>query len=414
MIPPVRARLAGGLVSVVALFVACFVPPEPASSTPAPSSPLAEVQRVLDARAAAVRSGDRASFLATIDPQASLDFRQSQATSFEGLRSLPLASFSLTARLDDTGDLGSGLSSRYGGDATFLPETRQRMRFSDYDDRDDVQSLYLTFVRRGGRWYVGGDRDVDVVGLDTFRGVWDRGPVRVQRTPHFLVLSDPEDAARAAVLADIAEEAMSRLDAAWTAPWSMKVPLIVPRSPEELASILQVPFDLGNFVAFVAYATVRERDWEPTAPRIYIQDRNLSRHGRDRQVHTLTHELHHAAVAPVVGPLLPAWLHEGMAEWVASGRPTHERRPGASDGRLPRDYEFTFGGAESITRSYGESRSVVSYLASRYGLDVPGRLLAALGAARSVPGSAAYRLDEALAQVAGLSFAQLEKGWAAS
>src|SRR5438132_8291866 len=102
-----------------------------APSAPGPLSPtLAEVQRVLDARVDAIGRGDREAFLATIDPVAPAAFRQAQATSFDGLRSLPLASFSLTARLDDTGDLGAGLSPRYGGAPTFLPETRMRMRFA--------------------------------------------------------------------------------------------------------------------------------------------------------------------------------------------------------------------------------------------------------------------------------------------
>ena len=290
------------------------VPAGAKGAAPAATSTLAEVQRVLDARVDAVSRGDRDAFLATVDPSAPQAFRIAQATSFDGLRSLPLASFSLTARLEDTGDLGVGLSSRYGDAPTFLPETRLRMRFADYDVRDDVQSLFLTFVQRGARWYVAGDADLAPLGIESFHGLWDQGPVVVQRTPHFLVLSHPPEAARAANLAAIAEEALGTLDQRWGEPWSHRVPLVLPASIDELALILQATFDLQNFVAFVSYGSVRDRDWEATAPRIYIQDRNLSRYQHDYQVRTLTHELNHVAVAPLAGPLIPAWVHERVAD----------------------------------------------------------------------------------------------------
>jgi len=399
--------------SVAAATLAAHAAAPSSTTAPAPPAALAEVQRVLDARVDAVRRGDREGFLATVDPVAPAGFRLAQASSFDGLRSLPLALFSLTARLDDTGDLGADLSPRYGGAPTFLPETRMRMRFVDYDDRDDVESLFLTFVRRGDRWYVAADADLAPLGVDGFRGLWDQGPVAVQRTAHFLVLSHPPDAGRARNLAAVAEEAIARLDQRWTEPWSHRVPLILPASVDELGLILQSTFDLDNFVAFVAYGAVRDRDWEATAPRIYIQDRNLSRYGRDDQVRTLTHELDHVAVAPIAGPSIPSWVHEGVADWVALGRRTDERDPAGSDGHLPLDYEFTVGGRDAINLSYAESRSVMSFLAARRGVGAPAELIRTLGAEKVVPGSEELQVDQALTRVAGLDTAQLEKEWAA-
>ncbi len=398
--------------SVAAATLAAHASAPPTTAPTAVPAALAEVQRVLDARVDAVGRGDRDAFLATVDPVAPEVFRRAQAASFDGLRSLPLASFSLTARVDDTGDLGADLSVRYGGAPTFLPETRMRMRLADYDDRDDVESVFLTFVRRGDRWYVAGDADLAPLGIDGFRGLWDQGPVAVQRTAHFLVLSHASDAERARSLAGVAEEAIARFDQRWTEPWSHRVPLVLPASVEELALILQSTFDLDNFVAFVAYGAVRDRDWEPTAPRIYIQDRNLSRYGREDQVRTLTHELDHVAVAAIAGPSIPSWLHEGVADWVALGRRTDERRPAGSDGHLPLDFEFTVGGREAINVSYAESRSVVSFLAARWGVEAPAELIRTLGAEKVAPGSEELRVDQALTRIAGLSRAQLEKEWA--
>ena len=45
----------------------------------------------------------------------------------------------------------------------------------------------------------------------------------------------------------------------------------------------------------------------------------------------LGHELDHAAAAALAGPFVPAWVHEGVAEWVAKARPTGERKPGGQE-----------------------------------------------------------------------------------
>jgi hypothetical protein len=405
-----RAIAAIGLTSGLLLTgIVAHAAPRAAAATPA-----AAAQGVLDARVAAVTSGDRSGFLATVDPEAPAAFRDAQARQFDGLRSVPLASYALAVRLDDTGDLAgpAGLSPRYGGAPTFLPETRLRYRLRDYDERDDVASLFLTFVQRGGRWFVGGDADLASLGLLPARFLWDDGPVRVHPTAHFLVLSHPEDADRADALAAIAEDAMVRLTVAWDQPWSQRIPLILPHSIDELAGLIQSTFDLSRFVAFVNYGAVRDTGYEPTAPRIYIQDRNLRAYPRDFQVQTLTHELDHAAAAPLAGPLIPAWVHEGVADWIAKGRPTGERKPGGSDGVLPRDYEFVTGGSGTIVRAYSESRSAISYLASRFGLGAPSRFFATLGAARVAPGDADYQTDAALRRVTAIGLADLQRGWA--
>ena len=105
-------------------------------------------------------------------------------------------------------------------------------------------------------------------------------------------------------------------------------------------------------------------------------------------------------------------MHEGVADWVAFGRRTDEREPPGSDGQLPLDYEFTVGGRDAINMSYAESRSVMSFLAARRGVEAPAELIRTLGAEKVVPGSEELRVDQALTRVAGLDTAQLEKEWA--
>ncbi|HUR17664.1 MAG TPA: hypothetical protein VMZ51_01850 [Acidimicrobiales bacterium] len=394
---------------VVLVLGAGLSPPLPARGA---DEPLKAVQNLLDGRAAAIRSGDLKAFMATVDARAPAAFREAQQRSFEGLASLPLASYALQARTFDTGDLSAGAAGRYGSARTFLPETRQVYRLRDFDDRDAVEHLWLTFVERGGRWYVASDSDLEAVGLESSHQLWDLGPVRLQATPHFLVISHPEEAVRAAALGSIAEEGMAALGPVWDLPWSERIPLVLPGSVAELQRILQSTVDLDKFVAFVSYSAIDDPGYQATAPRIFIQDDRLARYARPFQVATLVHELSHAAAVPFVGPFIPAWVHEGVSEWVSSGRPTSERRPRGGDDELPRDHEFSTGASASIVRSYRESRAAMSVLAAGRGLGAPTALLRALGEPRVEPGSTDHHVDAALRRVAATSLGDLQERWA--
>ena len=374
------------------------------------AAPLGAVQALLDARAKAVLAGDEDAFLATVDPRAPGEFRAAQRRQFSGLDALDLASYRLEARVEDSGDLSAAAPPR-GADEVFLPETRQYLRFAGYDERDGLDQLWLTYVRRGTRWYVAAAGDVADLGLDTAPGLWELGPVVVSPTPHFLLISHPEQASRAAAIGSLAEEALSILRTRWPVPWSERLPIILPGSTAELQQLLQTTLDLDKFVAFVTYGSRRDGGYATTAPRMYIQDQNLGRYGRAFQLETLVHELVHAASASRSGPFIPAWVHEGVADWVALGRPAGERKPADSDGRLPRDDEFASGSQASIIVAYREARSAVSYLASAAGAATPVAFFEAAGATTVGPGSRRYLTDLALQRTAGTTLAGLEQGW---
>ena len=369
-------------------------------------APLEAVNALLDRREAALARGDKAAWMATVDPRAPTGFKDGQARQFDGLRAVPVERFMLTAR-DDVGDLAPERDR-------FLPETRMTYRFSGFDDRDAVDVLWLTYVQREGDWFVAGDTDVSDLGLDTSRSLWDSGPVETFATEHFLVLFHPPQRERATALAGIAEDAVATLGRVWDRPWLGRIPLVLPGSVDELEELLQSTVDLDKFVAFVSYGADRDDGWNATAPRVYIQDRNLSRYGREAQVETLVHELSHAAGVALTGPFIPSWVHEGVADWLATGRRTDERKPQGSDGVLPRDYEFVTGSQGAIVRSYGESRSAISWLAGMKGGGAPSALFAALGGPKVAAGSVDHQVDQALrASAGGLGLADLQAGWAA-
>lgn len=370
----------------------------------------AAVRRVLDQREDAIRTGDRDAFLATVDPAADERFRQRQAVLFDGLRSVPLASFELVLRTDEIADLSAGLEDRYAADDVFLPPVEARYRIEGADSVDALDGFFYTFLLREGRWRIVSDTDVEDLGLPSSRNLWDFGPVDRVKSPHFTMLFDPADRRRAEALLAMAEDAYERLADGFDRPLPDQVVVVLPHTLDQLREMLQATFDLSNFVAFATAAVDRDDGWESTAARVYVQDINLSRNARSFQLETFHHELLHVAAFPLAGPYVPAWVHEGVADWMATGRGRSASVPG-SDERLPDDFEFTTGGGELIIRAYEESTSAMAFLAEEKGRTAPLDVLVAAGRPRVAPGTADYHVDQALRQVYGKGFAEFEKDW---
>lgn len=401
MTAPAPARM----ILVAVVLVAGLVP-----RVAAAQSRDAAVQAVLDEREVAVRSGDRAAFLATVDPGASEEFKAGQAALFDGLRSVPLSVYELILRTDEIPDLAAGLEGRYLADDVFLPAVEARYRIEGVDAVDALDGFFYTFLLREGRWRIISDTDVEDLGLPSARNLWDFGPVARDRSPHFTVLFAPADRQRAETLLRLAEEARERLDAAFDMPLPDQILLILPHSVDQLAEMLQSTFDLTNFVAFAAVSVDRDKGWEATAPRVFVQDVNLARSRRSFQLETLHHEFVHVAAFPLAGPFVPAWVHEGVADWMAKGRDRPVEVAG-SDEVLPEDYEFTTGGLDAIVSAYQESTSAVAFLAQAKGPDAPLDLLVEGGEARIAPGTMDYHTDAALRALYGKSLVDFQADW---
>jgi hypothetical protein len=369
------------------------------------------VRGVLDQRESAVRNGDRAAFLDTVDPMATDEFKIRQGRLFDGLRSLPLASYELELRTDEVTDLAAGLATRYSGaEAVILPPVEAQYRLTGIDTIDALDGYYYTFLLRDGRWRIVSDRDVEDVGLPSARNLWDYGPVHQQRTDHFTILHDPADRKRAEALGALCEQGYARLKSVFDKAVPTQIVVILPHTLDQLREILQATFDLSNFVAFASAAVDRDDDWRSTAPRVYVQDVNLSRSRRDFQLQTFHHEFTHVSAFPLAGPFVPSWVHEGVADWMASGEKAPSEVDG-SDGLLPEDWEFTTGGAESIIRAYDESTSAMAFLAAKKGKTAPLDLLAEIGELRAAPGTAEYRVDQGLQAVYGAGLDQFQEDW---
>jgi hypothetical protein len=393
-------------IGLVLVLVSVLVPPAAA----APPTKEQAVQQVLDQREAAIRGGDRSRFLDTVDPAASEDFKIRQARLFDGLRTVPLASFHLRLRPDEIPDLSTGLRDRYAADDVFLPPVEAHYRIEGSDSIDALDSFYYTFLFREGRWRIVSDTDLEDLGLPSARNLWDFGPVGREKSAHFTILFNPVDKKRAQALLGFCEEAYGRLTDTFNRALPAQVVVVLPHSLDELRDMLQATFDLTNFVAFASSSVDRDNGWQSTAPRVYIQDTNLSRNRRDFQLETFHHELTHVAAFPLAGPFIPSWVHEGVADWMATGRggPAKVDTPNP---HLPDDYEFTTGGGESILTAYEEATSAIAFLAKARGKTAPLDLLAKVGETRSAPGTSEYHTDQGLRAVYGAGKAEFEKAW---
>lgn len=372
--------------------------------------PLAALRSVLKVRTDAHRATDREAFASTIDPKAPAAFRDAQLRSFDGLATLPVARINYSMRGDT--DLTRGVErSEYGGAPVALIPTVRALRFA-YDARSSLDAMFWTFVKRDGNWYVGGDDDVADLGLETTASMWDTGPVISKQSEHFLFIAHPEQANRAADLLGLAEQAMATLGPRWTLPWSPKLVGFLPASPDELANLIQASVDVTEYVAFIAYGYNHET-LQATVPRLYVQDANLSVYAAPAQVETLVHELTHAAGSAHAGTFISAWVHEGLADWVAGGTSARYPRGAGSGDRSPRDDEFGAGTPSQIVRAYRDSVSLIATLARIAGADAPFRFFTTLGGFKVRAGSRAHVVDEAMRSLGLADLAALERDWVA-
>jgi hypothetical protein len=105
-----------------------------------------------------------------------------------------------------------------------------------------------------------------------------------------------------------------------------------------------------------------------------------------------------------------AWVHEGVADWMAKGRDRPAEVAG-SDEVLPEDFEFTTGGLDAIVSAYQESTSAVAFLAQAKGPAAPLDLLVEGGEARISPGTMDYHTDAALRSLYGKGLVDFQADW---
>ena len=396
--------------------------PSPAASSSAAGSPVAEtpeddVTALLQARSRAVLSRDREAFLATVDPR-STAFRTRQAALFDALAEVPLTDWSYDVYADDVQRADPRLTERYG--TWWAPEVVLRHALKGIDDDPVESAQHLTFVRRSSRWYVAADDDFAARGDRTDRLLWDDGPVSVVRGRRSLVLGHPGQLPEMRRLAREVDAAVPRVTAVWGTGWKQRVAVLVPASQRELGTLVRTTGGLGPIAALAVSGPVR-RATARGGDRVLVNPPNMARLGPAGRQVVLRHEVTHVASRAATGPMVPAWLAEGLADHVGFLRAAvpvrvvaeelaSDVRAGRLPIRLPPDRAFS-GDNDRLAQAYEGSWLAVELLVRRYGEARVLRFYRALGAVQR--GSRDEVLDEVLRAQLDTSTTALVAAWRA-
>lgn len=320
---------------------------------PATDSAKADVQRVLDRRAAAVLAHDESAYAATGD-----------RTGYTRLRAVPLAgwSYRVTAVRRDDGD-------------TATADAELSYRLAGYDEAPVTAARTVGLTRdAGGRWTVTSERPAKKAGEQ----LWDQGAVTVVRGAHSLVLGVGQSGARLRTFADLADRAVPAVSEAWGTDWARHVVLLVPKSLDGMAALLGSPASSYRGIAAV---TTGETGGAAKAPadRVIVNPNAYGMLGPVGQQIVLTHETTHVATRAHTNAATPLWLSEGYADWVGyrgTGRTPAQAAPelqnavarGQVPEELPADGDFGFDGdVDRLARAYEGGWMACRMIAERWG-----------------------------------------------
>ncbi|MEV7070855.1 hypothetical protein [Streptomyces sp. NPDC093990] len=352
----------------------------------------ADVQHVLDRRAAAVLDRDKAAVAET-----------GAASWFEDVSAVPLASWSYKV---------TGVH-RTGATATADAELRYQVQGYDRAPVTVARTLDLA-LDAADQWYVRDEKPA----RKAPQQLWDQGEVTVVRGKHSIVLGVGQSGERLHSFADLADHAVPAVSDAWGTGWSRHVVVLVPDSLDGMAGLLGSPASSYRGIAAV---TTGETGAPARAPadRVIVNPDAYGLLGNlGRQV-VLTHETTHVATRADTTAATPLWLSEGYADWVGyrdTGRTPSEAAPelgeavaaGRVPAALPSDADFGFGGSASgLAMSYEGGWLACRMIADRWGEARLGAFYRAVGTHKERPGA----VEEAMAKVLDTDLKDFTAAW---
>ncbi|MET9389107.1 hypothetical protein ABZY20_01650 [Streptomyces sp. NPDC006624] len=358
----------------------------------AADSATADVQRLLDRRAAAVLGRDERAYE-----------RTGTDADFARLRALPLASWSYRVTgLRRTGD-------------TATADAELRYRVAGYDRAPVTAGRTLRLSRdAAGHWSVDADRPA----RKSAQQLWDQGEVRLARGTRSLVLGVGQSARSLRGFAGLADRAVPAVSEAWGTDWSRRVVVLVPKSLEGMAGLLGSPASSYRGIAAVTTGETGARDRSP-ADRIIVNPDAFALLGDVGEQVVVTHETAHVATRAHTTAATPLWLSEGYADWAgyrAAGRTPPEAAPelsraagrGELPAGLPADEDFGFtGDASRLARAYESGWTACLMIADRWGESGLRDFYRAVGEHRERSGA----VEEAMRDVLGTTPEDFTRQW---
>lgn len=376
------------------LLASLFVSLVACGGRPATDGAKADVQRVLDRRAAAVLGHDESAYAAT-----------GTAAGYAAVRAVPLAAWSYRVTA----------VHRDGDFATADAELSYRV--DGYDRAPVIANRTLSLTRDGdGQWSVISEKPAEKTGEQ----LWDQGTVSVVRGTHSLVLGVGQSGERLRSFADLADDAVPAVSAAWGTDWAGRVVVLVPNSLEGMAGLLGSPASSYRGIAAVTTGETGGGSKAP-ADRVIVNPDAYGMLGRVGRQVVLTHETTHVATRAHTNAATPLWLSEGYADWVGyrdTGRTPAEAAPelqhavtgGTVPAALPTDGDFGFSGdASRLATAYEGGWLACRMIAARWGEVKLDAFYRAVGEYKERPGA----VEGALKSVLGTSLPRFTADWRA-
>ncbi|MFH9572735.1 hypothetical protein [Streptomyces sp. NPDC017230] len=374
-----RTRVSGSSVVALCLLLVSLVA---CGGRTAADPARAQVQRVLDRRAAAVLDQDRAAYA-----------RTGTGAGFDNLSAVPLAAWSY--RVTDV--------DRTGDTATAGVELRYRVEGYDRGPVTAARTVRLSRDGPEGRWSVDSERPAKESGQQP----WDQGVVEVVRGTHSLVLGVGQSTGALRGYADLADRAVPAVSDAWDGDWARRVVVLVPKSLEGMAGLLGSPASSYRGIAAVTTGETGGRERAP-ADRIIVNPDAYGLLGSLGKQVVLTHETTHVATRADTTAATPLWLSEGYADWAGyrdSGRTPAQAAPETAgavrEGRLPaglptdEDFGFT-ADADELARAYEGGWLACRMIADQWGEDRLDAFYRAVGAHDDRAGAVEDAMNEVL------------------
>ncbi|MEU2430050.1 hypothetical protein ABZ611_11115 [Streptomyces sp. NPDC007861] len=343
---------AGGLAAALLVLSGC------AGTTAPPDTTSRDIQRTLDARAAALLGRDADAYVAALDG----GLRAAGRAEFANLADVPLSSWEY--RLTGV--------QRSGGRAT--AEAELRYRIEGYDSAPVTSARVLELAERDGRWYVTADR----AGRGGAEQLWQQGDVDAVRGARSLVLGVGQDRDLLRRIAADADRAVPAVSAAWPGRWASRVVVLVPGTLDAMGRLLGAPAAGYRGIAAVTTGEAGASGAVP-ADRVIVNPEAYAELGEFGRRIVLTHETTHVATRAATSEATPLWLSEGFADWAAyrgTGRTAAQAAPelaravraGSAPSRLPADEDFRFGtDGEALGRAYEGGWLACELIAERWG-----------------------------------------------
>jgi hypothetical protein len=261
---------------------------------------------LLSRRATALRTHDRAAFLATLDNPSS-GFALRQLTMFDAVSQLPLAAFSYGTP-EPAPALSAARVAQVGPQA-WVSRIAGSYQLTGFDTAPREFESYFTVVRRGSAWKLADDTDGG-----NQPQLWDIPDFTVLRSQTTLVVG-AGPASRLRPYLALGDTAVPRVTRVWGTTWKRKIVLVVPATAAQMAD--QVGQQVGT-IAQVAAVTDGPFDntGRANADRIVLNPRAFANLQPKGQQVVVTHESTHVAIRSTTNRPVPLWLSEGMADFV--------------------------------------------------------------------------------------------------